>query len=175
MAQYASLEEAFGGKWGTSKNKSTVPKEQDVHSSQKTYNSPTRRTEAAITQHADLIKHTMKSLPFGDNDDNYAPARVGSGNQSKNQIEPFYVTPSEVTDYRSPPIPGTGDWSYASTPTALNQSLHFEAKLDKLMRMIEGGGGETPSTHDLLLYVFTGVFSLFLLDSFVTLGKISRR
>jgi hypothetical protein len=172
MAQYASLDEAFNGKWGTSKPK----KEQDVHSSQKVYNTPTRRTEAAITQHADLIKNTMKSLPFGDNDNNYAPARVGGGSQTKNNIEPFYSPPSEVTDYRSPPIPGTGDWSYASTPPQLNQSLHFDAKLDKLMRMIEGGsGGETPSTHDLLLYIFTGVFSLFVLDSFVNLGKYSRR
>jgi hypothetical protein len=46
-----------------------------------------------------------------------------------------------------------------------------------MMRMIEGGGvgAETPSTHDLLLYIFTGVFTLFVLDTFVTLGKVARR
>ena len=173
MAQYASLEEAFGGKWGSSKQKPpTVPREIDVHSSQKTYNSPTRRTEAALDDHAKLIKETMKTLPFGDNSDNYAPARLsGPAHTSKNQIEPF-----SVNDYTPPAIPGTQDWSYASTPPAFNQQLHFEEKLNKIMRMLEGGSsGETPSTHDLLLYIFTGVFALFVLDTFVTLGKSSRR
>ena len=170
MAQYASLEEAFGGKWGTSKVKAPVKVEQDVHSSQKVYNSPTRRTEAALSTHSDLIKQITKSLPIGDNDNNYAPAQF-SGSAHKNQIEPF-----TVKDYQVPAIPGTSDWSYASTPPAYGQSLHFDAKLDKMMRMIEGGaGGETPSTHDLLLYIFTGVFTLFVLDTFVTLGKHSRR
>lgn len=171
MAQYASLEEAFGGKWGAPRAKSSVPREVDVHSSQKVYNTPSRRTEAAITQHADLIKNTSKSLPLGDNDNNYAPARLsGPAHSGKNQIEPF-----SVNDYQPPAIPGTGDWSYASTPPAFGQQLHFDAKMDKMMRMLEGGaGGETPSTHDLLLYIFTGVFALFVLDSFVTLGKRSR-
>jgi len=171
MAQYASLDEAFGGTWGTAKKKSPVPREQDVHSSQKVYNSPTRRTEAALSTHAKLIADVEKTLPLGEGGE-YAPARLaGPARSSKNQIEPF-----SVSDYVPPAIPGTSDWSYASTPPAYGQSLHFDAKLDKVMRMIEGGyGTETPSTHDLLLYVFTGVFALFVLDSFVSLGKASRR
>lgn len=174
MAQYASLDEAFGGKWGTtaSRKKSPVTPETSVHSSQTVYHTPTRRTEAAITQHADLIKSTMASLPFGDNDSNFAPARLaGAAHSSKNQIEPF-----SVHDYTPPAIPGTGDWAYASTPPELGQKLQFDEKLNKIMRMLDGGAGsETPSTHDLLLYIFTGVFALFVLDSFVTLGKLSRR
>jgi hypothetical protein len=172
MAQYASLEEAFGGTWGTTKRKAPLPKEEDVHSSQKTYNSPTRRTEAALSTHANLIKETMKSLPIGDSDNNYAPARLsGAAHSSRNQIEPF-----SVSDYKPPAIPGTDDWSYASTPPAMGQQLRFDEKLNKMMKMIEGGyGTETPSSHDLLLYIFTGVFALFVLDSFVTLGKFSKR
>lgn len=172
MAQYASLEEAFGGTWGTAKRKAPLPKEQDVHSTQKVYNTPTRRTEAAITAHSNVIRETMKSLPIGDSEDNYAPARLsGNAHSSKNQIEPF-----SVSDYKPPAMPGTGDWAYASTPPEMGQHLRFDEKLNKMMRMIEGGyGTETPSTHDLLLYIFTGVFALFVLDSFVHLGKLSKR
>jgi hypothetical protein len=171
MAQYASLEEAFGGTWGSSKRKAApLPREEDMHSSQKTYNSPTRRTEAAVTAHSSLIEATLKSLPIGDSDSNYAPALLsGPAHSSHNQIEPF-----TVTDYKPPAVPGTGDWSYASTPSSMGQTLHFDQKLDKMLRMMEGAGGETPSTHDLLLYIFTGVFTLFVLDSFVHLGKIAR-
>lgn len=175
----ASLEEAFGGKWGTSAKRPSpaggVVKEQDVHSSQKVYNSPTRRTEAALQTHAKLIQDTVKTLPIAENNSTFAP--FGGGYvSSKNQIEPFYTPPAMVTNYSEPAIPSTADWSYASTPPVLGQSLHFDAKMDKILRMLEGGaGGETPSTHDLLLYIFTGVFSLFVLDSFVTLGKLSRR
>jgi len=173
MAQYASLDEAFGGTWGKQKKpQPSVPKEQDTHSNQKVYNSPTRRTEAALSTHSKVVQDTLRSLPIGDEDSNYAPATY-PGKKKNNSIEPF--TNNGVDSYVSPPIPGTGDWSYASTPPAFNQSLHFEAKIDKLMRMVEGAAGtETPSTHDLLLYIFTGVFALFVLDSFVHLGSIRR-
>ena len=171
MAQYASLEEAFGGTWGTGKRKAApLPREEDVHSSQKTYNSPTRRTEASVTKHSKLIEDTLKTLPIGDSDSNYAPALLsGAAHSSKNQIEPF-----SVFEYKPPAVPSTGDWSYASTPSSMGQVLHFDQKLDRMIRMMEGAGGETPSTHDLLLYIFTGVFALFVLDSFVHLGRIAR-
>jgi hypothetical protein len=165
MAQYASLDEAFGGSWGTKKKVSPVPKE--VEPSQKVYNSPTRRTEAALDVHSKLISDTLKSLPIGDSANNFNPAKFFG--QSKNQIEPF-----SVSDYKPPAIPGTDDFAYASTPPNLGQNIHFEAKLDRLIRMIEGRGSDAPSTHDLLLYIFTGVFTLFVLDSFVHLGKFSR-
>lgn len=174
MAQYASLDEAFGGTWGTSKKRPAAPV-QDVHSTQKVYNTPTRRTEASLSTHADLVKDTLKSLPIGESsnlEDNYAPARLsGSPHSSKNQIEPF-----SVNDYKPPAIPGTADWSYASTPPQDGQSLHWNAKLDKMMNLLQSRSGvETPSTHDLLLYIFTGVFALFVLDSFVSLGRVARR
>jgi hypothetical protein len=139
------------------------------------YNTPTRRTEASLSTHADLVKDTLKSLPIGESadlEDNYAPARLsGSPHSSKNQIEPF-----SVNDYKPPAIPGTADWSYASTPPQDGQSLHWNAKLDKMMNLLQSRSGvETPSTHDLLLYIFTGVFALFVLDSFVSLGRVARR
>jgi len=41
------------------------------------------------------------------------------------------------------------------------------------MRMVEQNktGYESPSSQDMMLYIFTGVFFLFTLDSFVNLGK----
>lgn len=171
MAQYATLEEAYGDPWSSSqKVHSPVTKEIDVHSSQKVYNSPTRRTEASLDKHTKLIEDTLKSLPISDDtENNYAPAKF-SGHSSKNQIEPF-----SVFEYKQPEIPGTTDFAYASTKPHSNQVLHFNTKIDKIIRMLESKGSETTSTHDLLLYIFTGIFALFVLDSFVHLGKNSRR
>ena len=41
------------------------------------------------------------------------------------------------------------------------------------MRMIDQNktGYETPSTNDTLLYIFTGLFFLFTLDTFVQIGR----
>jgi len=49
-------------------------------------------------------------------------------------------------------------------------------KLNRILHMIEQNrtGYEPASTHDMLLYVFTGVFFLFAMDSFVSLGKRMR-
>jgi len=171
MAQYATLEEAYGDPWSSSrKEHKTVVKEMDVHSSQKTYNSPTRRTEAELDKHSKLIQDTLKSLPIGDDlENNYNPAKFAS-HSSKNQIEPF-----SVFEYKQPEIPGTADFAYVSGKPETNQVLHFNSKIDKVIRLLESKGAETTSTHDLLLYIFTGIFALFVLDSFVQLGKNSRR
>jgi hypothetical protein len=50
-------------------------------------------------------------------------------------------------------------------------------KLTRILRLIEQNktGYERPVTQDMLLYVFTGVFFLFTLDTFVLLGKSMRR
>lgn len=124
----------------------------------KEFNTPSR-TAQALEKHKSLLSSHAAS----------SESMAGTISHARNQIEPFSV------NYSTPQIPPTQDWAYASTPPEYHQSLHFDAKIDRLMRMMEGTGGETPSTHDLLLYVFTGVFALFLLDSFVTMGRHSRR
>lgn len=50
-------------------------------------------------------------------------------------------------------------------------------KLARILRLIEQNktGYERPAVQDMLLYVFTGVFFLFTLDTFVLLGKSMRR
>jgi hypothetical protein len=164
MAGYAPLEEAFkGGAFG--------PKS---HAGEKVYSSPTRRTEASLQEHAKLITDLTKSLPIASSDadvaNNYAPARISGGRGNGNQMEPF-----SVQDYRSPEIPGTGGYAYESPVPGSNALVGWDRKLDRLLRQIDQRQAprETP-TGDILLFVFTGVFFIFVLDTFVTLGRRSK-
>ena len=169
MASYASLDEAFGGSYG----KKGRMKQED-----KIYNSPTRRTESALEEHSKVIGELTKSLPISSNDsddtDNYAPAMIGGGGghgrSGANQIEPF-----SVRDYKTPTIPGTSGFAYAPPQPSSDRRDGYDTRIEKLIRRMEreGSGGET-STHDLLLYIFTGVFMLFVLDTFVQIGKRSK-
>jgi len=165
MASYASLDEAFGGSYGQ-KGKITT----------KVYNSPTRRTESALDEHADAIKTLTSTLPIASSDDemsnNYSPVRMsGKAHSGTNQIEPF-----SVRDYKTPAIPGTHGFAYAPPEPSSDPRGQWDARLDRLVRKMErstANRGET-STHDLLLYIFTGVFMLFVLDTFVQIGKRSK-
>ena len=167
MASYASLDEAFGGSYG--KKGKTMKDENKV------YNSPTRRTESALNEHADAITSLTRSLPIASNDEdqtnNYAPARISGTRSGTNQIEPF-----SVRDYKSPTIPGTPGFAYAPPEPSSDARGDWDTRLDRLVRKMErttATAGET-STHDLLLYIFTGVFMLFVLDTFVQIGKRSK-
>jgi hypothetical protein len=165
MASYASLDEAFGGSYGQ-KGKITT----------KVYNSPTRRTESALDDHADAIKTLTSTLPIASSDDemsnNYSPVRMsGKAHSGTNQIEPF-----SVRDYKTPSIPGTHGFAYSPPEPSSDPRGQWDARLDRLVRKMErstASNGET-STHDLLLYIFTGVFMLFVLDTFVQIGKRSK-
>jgi hypothetical protein len=167
MASYASLDEAFGGSYGQ-KGK--------IKDANKVYNSPTRRTESALEEHSDAIKTLTRTLPIASSDDemvnNYSPVRMsGKAHSGSNQIEPF-----SVRDYKSPPIPPSFGFAYAPPEPTSDARGEWDARLDRLVRKMErstAAGGET-STHDLLLYIFTGVFMLFVLDTFVQIGKLSK-
>ena len=52
-----------------------------------------------------------------------------------------------------------------------------EDKISRILRLIEQNrtGYERPAVQDMVLYVFTGVFFLFTLDTFVMLGKSMRK
>ena len=164
MASYASLDEAFGGSYG---------KKGQIKQGDKIYNSPTRRTESALQEHSKVIGELTKSLPIAsresDETDNYAPAMIGGGRSGTNQIEPF-----SVRDYKGPHIPGTPGFAYAPPEPTSDRRDGYDTRVEKLLRRMErdSSGSET-STHDLLLYIFTGVFMLFVLDTFVHIGKRS--
>ena len=69
-------------------------------------------------------------------------------------------------------MPSSHD-EYAYPASHSGQNVEWERRVDKILRRMQSvpsSGGET-STHDLVLYIFTGVFFLFVLDTFVHLGK----
>jgi len=51
-----------------------------------------------------------------------------------------------------------------------------DSKLDRILRLVEQNktGYEPAATQDMLLYIATGVFFLFTIDTFFSLGKAMR-
>ena len=127
---------------------------------------PIHRSNAAIQRNRKTIDDLTKTLPIVQNDEeaesNYAPARIGA-------TEHFTATKAGFT---KPFFPGDDGTSFAYAPPSFQGAAH-DLKLDRIMRMIEQNktGYETPSSHDMALYVFTGVMTLFVLDTFVNLGR----
>ena len=127
---------------------------------------PVHRSAAAIQRHRKTIDDLSKSLPIVQNDEeaesNYAPARIG-------KTEHFTATKG---GYSKPFFPSDTGTSFAYAPSSFQEAAH-DLKLDRILKMIEQNktGYETPSSHDMALYVFTGVMTLFVLDTFVNLGR----
>lgn len=167
----ASLEEVWGSSFPkkhhnmASKHYKAEPP-RDAEKEGRIFSTPQHRTAAAIQKHRKTIDDLSGSLPIVMNDEeaesNYAPAKV-------ERTEHFSSTKAGYTKPFVDYDPGV---SFAYAPQSFQQSAH-ELKLDKIMRMIEQNktGYETPTSQDMMLYIFTGVFFLFTLDTFVNLGK----
>jgi len=127
---------------------------------------PVHRSAAAVQRHRKTIDDLSRSLPIVQNDEeadsNYAPACVG-------KTEHFTATKA---GYTKPFFPSDTGTSFAYAPSSFQEAAH-DIKLDRILKMIEQNrtGYETPSSHDMALYVFTGVMTLFVLDTFVNLGR----
>jgi len=160
----ASIEEVWGApfpkKHHTMASKYAKKEEpRDAEKEGRVFPTPIHRTTAAIQKHKKTIDDLSASLPIVQNDDeadmNYNPERV----------------PPTVERFVSRRQPDAGvDFPYA--PPSFQESA-YELKLDRIMKMIEQNktGYESPSSHDMMLYIFTGVFFLFTLDTFVNLGR----
>jgi hypothetical protein len=169
----ASIEEVWGKPFPT-KHYSMVSKPgmaqkeepRDAEKEGRIAPTPVHRSAAAIQRHRKTIDDLSKSLPIVQNDEeaesNYAPARIG-------KTEHFTATKS---GYSKPFFPSDAGTSFAYAPSSFQEAAH-DIKLDRILRMIEQNktGYETPSSHDMALYVFTGVMTLFVLDTFVNLGR----
>jgi len=171
----ASIEEVWGSpfpkKHHTMASKyGTKEEPRDAEKEGRVFPTPIHRTTAALQKHKKTIDDLSASLPIVQDDEegNYHPARVTSSgktehmtNFSSTKQKPFY------------PFNAGVDFPYA--PPSFQESAH-ELKLDRILRMIEQNrtGYETPSSQDMMLYIFTGVFFLFTLDTFVSLGKRMR-
>jgi hypothetical protein len=142
----------------------------DAEKEGRIYPTPFARTAAAVKDKKKIIDDLSSSLGIARSDEevntNYAPARVPSTTE---HMSNFSSTKSGYTKLFTSPDAGT-DFAYA--PTAFQESAN-EIKLNRILAMIEQNrtGYESPSSHDMMLYIFTGVFFLFTLDTFVTLGR----
>ena len=142
----------------------------DAEKEGRIYPTPFARTAAAVKDKKKIIDDLSSSLGIARSDEevntNYAPARVPSTTE---HMSNFSSTKSGYTKLFTSPDAGT-DFAYA--PTAFQESAN-DIKLNRILAMIEQNrtGYESPSSHDMMLYIFTGVFFLFTLDTFVTLGR----
>lgn len=171
----ASLEEVWGKPFPkkhydmTSKYDAPHQK-RDPEAEGRVFPTPIHRTNAAVQRHKKTIDDLSKTLPIVGSDEeaemNYGPAKVG---HTKEHMTDFSSTKTKYTNPYYPQDPGL-DFAYA--PPSFQQEA-YDMKLDKIMRMVEQNrtGYETPSSQDMMLYIFTGVFFLFTLDSFVNLGR----
>ena len=161
----ASIEEVWGSKFGSPiplEKKGKAPPAQSEPSSKydkPVYSSPTERTQATVYKNRKTIDDLSASLPI-----------VRSDEEGERNFNP---TSSRIRDVSRPVREEMTNYAYA--PPGF-QAQDQELKLNKILRMIEQNktGYETSSTHDMILYVFTGVFFLFTLDTFVRLGKRMR-
>ena len=167
----ASLEEVWGSPFPknhhnmASKNHKNAPP-RDPEKEGRIAPTPAHRSQAAITKHKKTIDDLSKSLPIVDGDEdaeaNYQPARI-------EKTEHFTSTKAGYSKAFVPTDSGT---SFAYAPPAFQEAAH-NVKLDRILRMIEQNktGYEQPSSQDMMLYVFTGIFFLFTMDTFVKLGR----
>jgi hypothetical protein len=175
QVEMASLEEVWGSSFPkksydmTSKH-DIAPQKRDAEKEGRVAPTPIHRSTAAIQKHRKTIDDLTKSLPIGKTDDdydsNYGPAKVP---MTKEHMTDFSSIKGKQTNPYYPRDDGT-DFAYA--PLAFQSAAH-DIKLDRILRMIEQNrtGYEAASSQDMMLYIFTGVFFLYTLDTFVNLGR----
>jgi hypothetical protein len=149
---YSSLEEAYGTPFGqrvpiTHERKDA--KEAPVAKPE--FSSLSNKSDESVKKHKALVESMTNSLPL---------------DQSPT-TENFYV---------ETPAPVVARQQVRERFTDPAPAAPSEDKLSRILRLIEQNktGYERAATQDMALYVFTGVFLLFTLDTFVMLGKSMR-
>jgi hypothetical protein len=176
--EMASIEEVWGSSFpkkyhNMASKYSGKPEERDAEQEGRIFPTPIHRTAAALQKNKKTIDDLSKSLPIGESDEqqesNYHPARVNS------TVEKMTNFSSTKQGFTKPFFPDDSGLDFAYAPTSFQRDA-YDIKLDRIMRMVEQNktGYESPSSHDMMLYIFTGVFFLFTFDTFVNLGKRMR-
>jgi len=155
----ADIVEVWGSSFQSRKplNKPGSEPKRDAQKEGRVAASPAERTQIARFQNKNAIDDLTKSLPIVQTDEegerNFQPTKSRAIRSPDNFREEM-----------------TNEYPYA--PPGFQVQAQ-ELKLNKILSMIEQNktGYESASTHDALLYVFTGIFFLFTLDTFVRLGK----
>jgi hypothetical protein len=166
----ASIEEVWGSSFSKRpqplSSKSNVPEKRDAQAEGRVYNSPQERSAASIQTHRKTIDDLSNSLPIVKSDDekNYPPAMSTNHGASLAPMTSSMKTINPIHE--------------GFTPAYAPPGFQSEARLRQLMQKLDQDksyGSDTNATHDMMLYIFTGIFFLFTLDSFVNMGRRMRR
>jgi hypothetical protein len=148
---YTTLEEAYGMPFGARKTVEETTSRDAPPPAKPDFTSLAKKAEQSKEKNQGLVDSLMKSLPL---------AREETPPAQRHQIRESFGGSQPAGVYE------------AGKPTP-----HDEAdKVSRILRLVEQNrtGYERPAMQDIGLYVFTGVFFLFTLDTFVTLGKRMR-
>jgi hypothetical protein len=150
---YATLEEAYGSPFGQRRPVTQTAPEQEKPKPE--FTSIEKSSAESIRKNQSLINSLQSSLPLDQNPatENFV-VRQEAGKRMMMGREHFAQ----------------------SQPAGVYESMEQSDKLSRILRLIEQNrtGYERPAVQDIALYVFTGVFFLFTLDTFVELGKSMR-
>lgn len=153
----ASIEEVWGAPFPKRQPLTQASAEKrDAQKEGRVYATPQERTQATIHRNRKTIDDLSRSLPI-----------VTSDEEAATNYRPFK---SRVQEHFSSSTP-----EYPYAPPSFEGAAQ-DMKLNRILHMIEQNrtGYEPAPTQDILLYVFTGVFFLFTLDTFVSLGRRMR-
>ena len=162
-----TLEDAYGRSFGGRtpiRESGTGPTPQ----AQPEFTSLAQKAQASIKTNAGVIQNllTSGSLPLADPSPNREAFRVEE--QRSRASRDLEIRDQSVIAQRE-----AAREAFTERPVPASE----DDKLTRILRLIEQNktGYERPVTQDMLLYVFTGVFFLFTLDTFVLLGTSMRR
>ena len=138
----------------------------DAQKEGRVYNSPAERSSAAIQKHRKTIDDLSRTLPIAASEDDYER----NFNPVQSRVRE-HMTAAPAAPASSPPPPP----EYPYSPPSFKDNGQ-DLKLNRILHMIEQNrtGYETASAHDMLLYIFTGVFFIYTFDTFVALGQTLR-
>lgn len=138
----------------------------DAEKEGRVFPTPQHRTAAALVKHKKTIDDLSSTLPIAHTNVGATDDTDEGNNYNPKKIEKF------TTGFKNPYNHQDDGTNFAYAPPSFQDAAH-DLKLDKILRMIEQNkvGYESASSQDMLLYIFTGVFFLFTLDTFVMLGK----
>ncbi len=161
MSNYSSLEEAYGSPFG--QRQPVTHEKKDLKTAKSEFTSLSQKSEESLKKMAPLLASVEGTLPLDTSQEtsNYStPPPVTESFVPQRVREKFFV--------RQP---------QQETRNQFQMGDDQQEKLNRILRLIEQNktGYEKPATQDMLLYIFTGVFFVFTLDTFVMLGKIMRR
>jgi hypothetical protein len=150
---YSTLEDAYGSSFkqrAPITEKTTKPV-YDEPIAKPEFTSLANRSEDSIRRNQGLVNSLEGSLPLDRN-------------------------PATENFVSAPPPRIARERFTQSQPAGFYESQEQADKLSRILRLIEQNrtGYERPVVQDIALYVFTGVFFLFTLDTFVELGRSMR-